>query len=440
MLQLNDILIQIIFILLHLFVFLFTYRLLEEKIFQPAVIFSLVWLVIIAMRFLFKITILDELEPISLEAYLIFFTGTVFFSVGSIIMNGSLKKLERPVTTTNNLPDISLSVRAASVAIIVIGLPFYIQAAIKIFLASQLEDFFVGLRYQISYEEADIGPLKYLMPLAYVILALNLYAYYKDKTRMNIFLLIITLLVTIAYAILATGRTFFFMILVIYLAISYLANIKFTLKKYAAALGGFLIIFVLIGIVLGKGGSTEDSIKDNLHTSAEFLGIYLVTSLNAFDKQLHQHTEGTSNGDNSLRFFMKAGMQLELLPRRKIADPSSQEFVFVPYPTNVYTYYNFYMLDFGRMYAWIMLAVFGALHTWLFRIAVYAKNKRAMLYYTFLLFPLMLSFFSDLYLSLFSLWVQIVFFTEMVFFANKLVLKRKLRWQLQRPEKVVSNV
>jgi len=177
--------------------------------------------------------------------------------------------------------------------------------------------------------------------------------------------------------------------------------------------------------MLGKGGNTDENVKDNIKASTEFLGIYLVSSLNAFDVELKQHTTSSLQGDNSMRFFLKAAMQLDLLPRRNIKEPK-QEFVFVPYPTNTYTYYNYYMLDFGRGYAWIMLFLYGALHTWLYHQAVELKIRRCMLYYTFLLFPLMLSFFSDLYLSLFSFWVQLVFFTELLFFINRLFKKDML--------------
>jgi len=72
------------------------------------------------------------------------------------------------------------------------------------------------------------------------------------------------------------------------------------------------------------------------------------------------------------------------------------------------------------LYAWIMIAIFGFLHTWLYEKAANTKSLRYSLYYSFLLFPLLISFFMDFYLSIFSTWVQVVFYTEVFSFFNTL--------------------
>ena len=174
-----------------------------------------------------------------------------------------------------------------------------------------------------------------------------------------------------------------------------------------------------VGIIYGKGGNTEDSFSDNLKGASENVGIYLVTSLNALDIETNQNSVVSTDGDNTLRFFIKIGMSLNLLSNRKITD-LKQEFVFVPYPTNVYTFYSPYIRDFGKLYAWIMLALFSVLHTWLFIKASATKQVRFIFYYAFLLFPLLLSFFGDQYLSLFSFWIQMLVITEMILLSNKL--------------------
>ncbi len=419
---------DIVFILLHFFALLFSYQVTGKKYFQPAVLFSLVWLGILILHFVLRFTLLNKLESLHINVYLIFFIGNLFFIAGSVLANFSFEHgvLKRMLSPSQQLPPSlpSFRLRVIATTIIFAGLPFYIQAAFKIFLASQAENFFSGLRYELSYGDADIGPLKYLMPLAYVVFSFNLYTFYLQRNPVNKALLIITLLLLVTYAVFATGRTYFLMILSIYAGISFFVNSKFSIKKYLLAFVIFFLLFIGVGIIYGKGGSTEDSFQENVQSSTANAGIYLVTSLNALEIETSGTSFSMEHGDNTLRFFIKIGMQLNLIQKRKVNE-LVQEFVFVPYATNVFTFYSPYIRDFGRIYAWLMLAFFGVLHTWLFNRSFYLKNMRSVFYYSFLLFPLFLSFFADQYLSLFSFWFQMFFFTELLIFINGLLASPK---------------
>src|SRR6185437_14236044 len=128
-----------------------------------------------------------------------------------------------------------------------------------------------------------------------------------------------------------------------------------------------------------------------------------VASLNALDWYMHHQFRVNYNGNNSLRFFMKVGEQLNLVSNVKINDLLTP-FIFVPYLTNVYTFYSPYIKDFGKGYSWIMIALFGLIHTFLFNKAIATKSLRYSIYYSFMLFPLMISFFADQYLTITSFW------------------------------------
>ena len=98
----------------------------------------------------------------------------------------------------------------------------------------------------------------------------------------------------------------------------------------------------------------------------------------------------------------------------------------MPYPTNVYTYYSLYIRDFGPFYAWILLAVFGFLHTAIHNKALRSTNVRFIFYYAFLLYPLLMSFFGDQYFSLISTWIQIAVFIELFLFINSSLINNEL--------------
>ena len=133
-----------------------------------------------------------------------------------------------------------------------------------------------------------------------------------------------------------------------------------------------------------------------------------------------------------MQFFIKLVNQLSSFPSFKVRE-IIQPYVFVPYPTNVYSYYSIYIRDFGRFYAWILLAIFGFLHTSIHDKSIYYANIRSVFYYAFLLYPLLMTFFIDQYLSIISTWIQIAVFIELFLLLNSFLNKRDSEKTLAAP-------
>jgi oligosaccharide repeat unit polymerase len=392
----------------------------KRKIMQPAVLFSLLWAVILLTRFIFSFTILPELFPISISTYLVLFIGTLSFSLGSFFETLIWQKsgnLRIPNVLTDN--QLNLTLRLVYLAIVTIGLPLFLMASYRLFLASDLDDFFIGLRTQLVYGDIDIGPTKYLVSLSFIVFGISLYSYFNQKNIINTFLLWLTSLVTITYSIFMTGRGFFLIMLSLFLGMSFLHNKKFSFRKVIRFLAVFFVLFIAFGIMYGKGGNEENTIVENMKQASQATAVYLVSAVNALDWDLHHQFQISYSGNNSLRLFRKIGDHFNLTQNAKIPD-LVQPFVFVPYPTNVYTVYSPYIKDFGKWYAWFMVAVFGFIHSFVHNKAITTKNFRYSLYYSFLLFPLLISFFADFYLTIFSTWIQVIFFTELFIFLNDL--------------------
>ena len=392
---------------------------------HPAVLFSLLWFVILLMHFIFSFTLLNELPPLKISTYLIFFIGAAAFSFGSLIQTVYWQK-KNIVDCGPKLFDdqISLVLRYIFLIIIVVGLPFFLIASYRIFVASNVENFFIGLRTELIYGDKDIGYLKYLFPFSLVVYAINLKSFLTNKSLSNLVLFVISLLVTIVYAVFNTGRLSFLLVLVIYIGINFIYKKNFSLKKIALPILIFMAVFISFGIVYGKGGNIETSAKENIAPAAQSTAIYMVASLNALDWDLQHQFRVNYNGNNSLRFFMKLGEQLNLVSNAKI-NTLLTPFVFVPYVTNVYTFYSPYIKDFGKFYSWVMIALFGLVHTFLYNKAIATKSIRYTLYYSIMLFPLVISFFADQYLTLTSLWLQMIFLVEGVIFLNKFFVIEK---------------
>lgn len=422
MLETYRFLIDIIFILLHFCLFVYNYQIMGKKIMQPAVLFSFLWFMILLARFIFSFTILYELYPIHVSTYLVFFIGGLVFSFGSFLQTAvwQKKRLSKRVKKAvyNAEIKISSSLRNILLLIVIVGLPFYIMASYRLFLISNIDDFFIGLRTELVYGDQDIGFTKYLIPLSFIVFAVNLYFYHNKRNRLNLALTILSLLLTVTYVVFFTGRGLFVIILSIYIGMSYLYDKIFSFKKMLIVFTLFMLVFILFGVVYGKGGSKFYSLKENIEPITETTAIYLVTSLNALDLQLQNAETIDYSGNNSFRFFKKAAEQAGLVKNPKVLKLEG-DFVFVPYTTNVFTVYSPYIKDFGKLYAWFMIAFFGFIHTWVYNKAITTKSFKFSLYYSFLLFPLLISFFMDFYLNITSMWIQIIFYTEGFLFLNR---------------------
>ncbi|MEO6820506.1 MAG: O-antigen polymerase [Ginsengibacter sp.] len=419
--------IELIFILLQIAVFLFNYQISKKQLFYPPVLFSLVWAVILILYFLFSFTVLKDLYPLSIPTFITFFVGTLCFSAGGILLTAIRQERELSGSTfiaNSSSLKIDLKLRLLLIGIIGIGLPIYIHAAFRLFVASQIDNFFVGLRTEINYGDEDIGITRYLISFSFVVFAINYYAFLKEKNKLNGYLVVISVIFALTYSVFATGRTYYFVILSVYLGLGYILKNKFSIKKYVWPILIFITLFMGIGTIYGSIEDSDGSIKGNLSSSTESTAIYLVSSLPAFTAELKNHAQASYPGENTLLFFIKIGRKFGLLTNVKEGNLIA-EFVAVPYFTNVYTYYSPYVKDYGKWFAWTMLFLFSMLHTWLYHKAKELKNLRYTVYFSFFLYPLFMSFFMDLYLNIISTWIQIIMEVELVIFFNSFFIKWK---------------
>ncbi|HRP43147.1 MAG TPA: O-antigen polymerase [Ginsengibacter sp.] len=313
-------------------------------------------------------------------------------------------------------------IQVALLLIVLIGLPVYIVKSYQVFLASNIEKFFEGLRTELTYGSETLGPIVYLSSFSYFVLAVQQYIFYRNRTKANRLLFILSFVLALTLAIFTTGRGPILWVLSIVLGMNFLHGKRFTFKTIASVISIFIILFTLVGIALNKGGNIDASLSDNIETSGKTTASYLVASVNALDIRLQDNTVPTYDGDNSLRFFKLLGSKLGILPNAE-ANELIQQFVFVPYSTNVYTIYDTYYSDFGIGYTLFIILILGFFQTLIYYNAIHSKNIRFSIYYSLTLYPLLMSFFQDMYFSLTSTWIQIIIFTEALILLNRLILK-----------------
>ncbi len=319
----------------------------------------------------------------------------------------------------------SLILRIIFLGIALAGLPFFLRAAVAAFVKSEAENFLVGVRTELVYGEGGLGPTIYFVGFSFVSYAFSLIAKIRQPNLINRILLWVSLLVALVYAVFSTGRTTFLIIIGLYAGLRHVLDSKFNLRIFLWIIPVFAIVFAMYGMIFGKGGDYEDSLSNNLQASSQNTAVYVVVPLSAFDYEIHHPYEVNGAGNYTLRFFYVAAQSFGFISRVPFDAGLINNFVFVPYANNVYTIYSSYMKDFGIGYALIIVFLFGILQSWLYTKAVRTKNYKFAIYYAMLLYPLIMSFFADQYIGLFSQWLQFVIYVELFFLLNKIVFISK---------------
>jgi oligosaccharide repeat unit polymerase len=234
---------------------------------------------------------------------------------------------------------------------------------------------------------------------------------FSDLTRRQKIKMVMSVLISFAFLVLSTGRTFlFFYFITVFLTIYLKGKLRsrYVLSFFILA----FVSFVTAGIILNKGGQFGISAAENMKQGLNHILAYFEGPVLALDRFIKSDYELTF-GQNSFRFFIALFYELHLtdIPPVDIV----KEWINVPYPTNVFTVFYQYVMDFGFIGCWIIIFLFGLVHTWMFYRAKTSGNHFKMLT-AYSYFPLLMVFFQDQYFTLLSFWLQLWFYSFLVLY------------------------
>ncbi|WP_338407596.1 O-antigen polymerase [uncultured Flavobacterium sp.] len=379
---------------------LFNYYI-NETVGYPPFLYSLVWFVVVFFHFLcvtFKLILVYELSFLSLLIYTI---GVMTFTLGGLAT--ILKfNFENVNLGENFYFEISNKIDIILIIITLIFLPIFIIKSYELAIEYIIYDsLFAGLRNS-SVQEQDVGFSKYGLNFAYVSFFLQSYQYvYNKNNKLKLFLSAFILLV---FCVFSTGRTFF--ILYLCLIFGVLIVFKKLKKKHLVyGISSVLLLFSTIGILLNKGGSAENNLKENISGIFESFMQYFIGGLSAFDSFIHTKYSNTY-GENSFRFFYSMLYKMGIVENK----PSDlvDQYASIPFDTNVYTIYKIYFQDFGLIFMIFIIFSMAILHTFFYLKAI---NEHKFIYtflYSIMLYPLFMSFFQEQYLSLLPTWIYLI--------------------------------
>src|ERR1700722_4067135 len=122
-----------------------------------------------------------------------------------------------------------------------------------------------------------------------------------------------------------------------------------------------------------------------------FLVSYLIGPTSALDYLMQHAQDYAGQPNHTFKFFLGVFTQLHLISYQQ---PPKDDFVPLIVPTNVFTFYRYYLTDFGLYGALIVIAIIGLFQTLLYRKAR-TGSMLGMYFFAITLYAVLLSPFSD---------------------------------------------
>ncbi|WP_171804918.1 O-antigen polymerase [Tolumonas auensis] len=260
---------------------------------------------------------------------------------------------------------------------------------------------YTKLRMSIGDDTVDYGILAYFFTLSFIVTSLTIIL--RVRGEVGSIRLILSIISSLSYCYLSTGRTFFLMFFCFSFAPLFVLGV---VRRQHIVLISIVIVllFILVAYLTGKGISEEQSFIENINSFLENLRSYTIAPVVAMNMLIEQISNSSIfYGEYSFRFIFVFLSKLGVYDGSVM--PLIKDFVDTPYPTNVYTVYDIYVRDFGYFgFASVFFIMF-------FHFVLYEKCMLKGGFYVFLysasLYPLIMQFFQDQYLSLLSTWIQV---------------------------------
>ncbi|CAM3673175.1 O-antigen polymerase [Flavobacterium chungbukense] len=269
--------------------------------------------------------------------------------------------------------------------------------------------FFFNLRLAntgIVETEYNYGIWQYVFTFAFVSFLIELFTYQKGENKKRIVILII---INLLLSLITMAKSSFF-----FLFLSVLFSIMFRRKIPIRNL--FIVFSILIGILsllqLLRAGDESNVISSMFYT-------YIFGGIPALDQLVKGEMYSVQWGQMTMRFFRLFYGYLggePLSPNGMIFanDVTEKGYIYVPFPTNVFTVIGPFWLDFGYKGIAIFSFIIGSISGYLYRLAL-KKRLWAVISYSFFACTLVLQFFGEYVFTNLSYTIQIIALTLFAF-------------------------
>jgi len=375
----------------------------------PPTIFCSVWAML-----LIGLTISGTtFYPLSFLALTIYFIGAVSFVCGGITAQILATHKESELTdrfSQNDKSFVNHVLNWVLLAQVVIA-PLYWQKLKSVSSLSGVDNLLIGLRIQTSAPDAGervgLGIFAYLVAM---MTFLTLIAVYEaDSTPFKRYRACLYATIALGYQMITAARTGAVLLLISLTIISIIKAGKIKWKFATIGVFVFLLVFSIPAVLLNKGGGLELTVGENISSIAVSLRDYTLPSLVAFDR-----TITSPNQPSGMISFRSIFSIANAFGARINLPPDVLEYTLTPIPTNVYTLYYHYYSDFRLTGTMIVLFVLGMISTFLYLNAM-TGNPRGVILYGIMAACLILSGFTEHFLTSASYWIQAILIVSTIY-------------------------
>lgn len=357
---------------------------------SPWCITIFIWTLILGLYYLLN----TSLYPITAQFYYCLIIWVPIFCVCSYLSYVSTDSFKY-----NNSIEFNKNVFTFFLIISMIITPLYVYRIYQIVSMFSADDLMENVRILAVFGEGQ-GFLGQSIILNQALLITALWAY----PRIPLWQVIIPILACFlnAIAIMEKGTLFF-----VFICIIFVLHHKQVIKLRTIIIAGLLLFGFFYLFNLQRAGAESDYSKNE--TIIDFIAMYVFSPPVAFCQLMPEATPqfGTNTFGTIYHFMIRFGVD-GIVEKLK-----TQEFVMVPIPTNVYTIFQPFYIDFGYKGIAFFSALYGIICGFLYRL--YKNNNTfGCCLYTFIIYVLVLQFYQEnIFLSLATV-IEFVFLVYLI--------------------------
>ena len=402
-------------LVLLLFIVIFNYSVLPNILYPPF-LFSSIWFAELLIYFFCRLTNFISIDLISIDTILYVLLAVIIYSIVGFF---SQKYIPRIFKTTG--PLVLPSRRSINLIFLLssIMLPFMVYEGYDYAVNNLIMDNYLAtLKNSYSIEENEApGIMKYGLVLA-IAMFHNVYYNFLNFNKRSLTFFIFACIIILVNILLTGGRTYFLFIFCVYLSLK--LNSRTLIKEFFSAVFFFLIIFVVIGVLLGKISNTNSgSIGSSIVIDGiESASVYFIGGLVAFDKFLMTNME-YSYGSETFRsiVILLNNMGISNIKEVSLVQP----YVNIPFEFNVYTMFYHYVKDFGMIFSLLFVSFFSLVSVYVFNIARLKKSRFSLLLFAIIIYANIMSIFQENFFTLLPFYFYLIIIQLFIFNKFKVI-------------------
>lgn len=378
----------------------------------PPALFSFWWALLLAALWCSG----DAFLPISASTLAIYMLGPCAMTAGGLIAviwkrrpSGDMLKVREW--------ECREGLMTASTVLLAVAFPAFWYRIGELSAMSGVRDFWVGVRLQTMHPDRAGNTLGIFEYLIFFSTMLALVAFENSQVRNSGKLKgLAAVVLSLLYHLVTASRLGALILIAGLVGIALLHNRRIVTPVLIGAVA-VVPVFVIVAVALNKGTERGGDIQSNTVSLARSFQLYALGGLVAFDAAAEEKIAAEDHGRTYRSLYAvarAAGYDVDVP-----ALPS--QYTYTPTPTNVYTMYYPYLLDFGRIGVVALLCGFGALSSHVYFTARSAAGPFTVAYA--LMFAYLLLSSADEYLfSLASMNCQAVLYLLLLYRRSKVAM------------------